>query len=66
MNNLPSDSAATGLTLFAGAESFLSELSESDELVINGGNRSDTRSRRRPRRRRPRRRLRRRRNRRNT
>ncbi|MBF1999882.1 MAG: hypothetical protein IGS50_01345 [Synechococcales cyanobacterium C42_A2020_086] len=65
MNNLPSDSAATGLTLFAGAESFLSELSESDEIVINGGNRSDTRSRRRPRRR-PRRRLRRRRNRRNT
>ncbi|NJO80085.1 MAG: hypothetical protein HC827_17260 [Cyanobacteria bacterium RM1_2_2] len=55
-NNLNPDLQLAGLTLLSGENSFLKDLSEEDEAMITGGDRSNSNSGRRPRRRRRRRR----------
>jgi hypothetical protein len=58
--NSISDIRPTGLALFSNSESFLTDLTEEDESLITGGDRSDSDSGPRRRRRRPARRPRRR------
>ncbi|MCU0526519.1 MAG: hypothetical protein MUF72_17030 [Elainella sp. Prado103] len=55
MNDAVSLVKTSGLSLLSGAESFLSDLTESDEIAINGGDNSNSNSGRRRPRRRPRR-----------